>query len=210
MGRARTGWVGSSGLDQPAICMVAGQAPGAMEHAHGPIRIFVDPHRDLYLMEPVRILGDLQTQALIAHRVVLGHDPLLVHTQDLGEGRTDPRDEGGARFCRPHPTPLVRLGEELLGQVLISRRPLRNPSQGQLFRPSVLQGSEGALRSAPCLRRRGGDACHPHLLQGAVYLGQPGRINCSPGLVGVPVVGATIRLERAEEPLRLHDLLQTT
>ena len=112
MGRA---WVGSSGLDQPAIRVVACQAPGAMEHGQGPIRIRVDPDRDLHIMEPVRILRNLQAQALLPHGVILGHDPLVLHTENLGEVRADPRDEGGARFGRPHHKSVVILREELLG-----------------------------------------------------------------------------------------------
>ena len=137
MGR---GWVGSPGLEPSAIRMVACQTPGPMEHSQDPLWIFVHPHRDLHVMEPVRVLRNLQGQALIPHRIVLGHDPLVLHTQNLGEMRADPRDEGGARFGRPHHKPLVMLGEELLGQVPVGRRPLRNPGQGQFFGQSVLQG----------------------------------------------------------------------
>lgn len=86
-----------------------------MEYAQGSICIGVDPHRALHIMEPVWILLDLQAQALIVLGVVLGHDPLLLHTEDLGEVRADPRNEGGARFGRPHHTPVVILGEEPLG-----------------------------------------------------------------------------------------------
>ena len=44
--------VGSPGLDQRAIRVGARQAPGAVEHGQGPIRLFMDPHRDRHLMEP--------------------------------------------------------------------------------------------------------------------------------------------------------------
>ena len=74
----------------------------------------MDPHRDLHIMEPVGVLGDLEALAVIEHGVVLGQDPRLVHTQDLGEVRADSRDEGGARFGRPHHKPVVILGEKLL------------------------------------------------------------------------------------------------
>ena len=64
-----------------------------MEHGQGPIRIFMHPHRHLHLMEPVGVLWDLEAMAVIVHGVVLGHDPLLLHTQDLGEGCAHPRNE---------------------------------------------------------------------------------------------------------------------
>ena len=53
------GWVGSSGLDQSAICVVARQTPEAMEDRQGPIGIFVHPHRDLHVMKPMGVLRDL-------------------------------------------------------------------------------------------------------------------------------------------------------
>ena len=68
-----------------------------MEHGQGPIRLFMDPHRDRHLMEPGGILRDLQGRPLLPHRMVLGHDPLLGHTQNLGEVRADPGEEGGDR-----------------------------------------------------------------------------------------------------------------
>jgi len=64
VGRAIAAWVGSSGLDQLAIRVVARQTPRPMEHGQGPIRIFVHPHRDFHIMEPVWILRDLQAQPL--------------------------------------------------------------------------------------------------------------------------------------------------
>ena len=53
------GWLGSSGLDQLAIRVVARQTPRLMEHGQGPIRIFVHPHGGLHRMEAVRIGVDL-------------------------------------------------------------------------------------------------------------------------------------------------------
>ena len=112
MGR---GGVDSPGLDQSAIRVVACQAPGAVEHGQGPIRIFVHSHRDLHVMEPMGVLRDLEALAVRVDGVILGHDPLLVHTQDLGEIRADPRDEGGTRFGRSYHKSVVILGEKLLG-----------------------------------------------------------------------------------------------
>ena len=110
--------VGSSGLDQPAIRVIARQTPRAMAHGQGPLRIFVHAHRDLHIMEPVRVLGELQDRALIPHRIVLGHDPLVLHTQDLGEGRADPQDEGGADFRDPPPQRALVVGREKpLGEI---------------------------------------------------------------------------------------------
>ena len=62
MGQAITGWVGSSGLNQPAIRVVACQAPRPMEHGQGPIRIRVDSLRDLHIKEPMGVLRDLEAR----------------------------------------------------------------------------------------------------------------------------------------------------
>lgn len=91
------------------------------------------PHRDLHLMESVGILRDLEPLAVIVHGVVLGHDSLLLHTQNLGQGRADPRDEGGAGFGGWHRKAPVVGGEKLRGQILVGRRHLRDPGEGQLF-----------------------------------------------------------------------------
>ena len=144
--------VGSPGLDQLAIRVVARPAPGAMEHGPGPIRLFMDRHRDRHLMDPVGILRDLQGRPRIPHRISLGPDPLLVHTQNLGEGRADPWDDGGARFPCPHHTPGMMLRENVLGPIPGGRRHLRHPGPRQRFGPSGLHGADGARRPAPRLR----------------------------------------------------------
>ena len=87
MGRSITGEVGSSGLDQSAIRMVASHAPGSMEHGHGPIRIGVASHRDRHIVEPVWGLRDLQARAVIVPGIVVGDDAFVLHTENLGEGR---------------------------------------------------------------------------------------------------------------------------
>ena len=57
-----------------------------MEQSQGPIRIGVHPHRDLHILEPLWVLRNLPAEALIPHRIVIDHDPLLLYTQDLGKG----------------------------------------------------------------------------------------------------------------------------
>jgi hypothetical protein len=56
----------------------------------------MDSPGGLHIREPVRIGRDRETPALIAYGVIVGDDPLLVHTEDRGAVRPDPRDEGGA------------------------------------------------------------------------------------------------------------------
>ena len=166
--------VGSPGLDQRAIRVGARQAPGAVEHGQGPIRLFMDPHRDRHLMEPGGILRDLQGRPLLPHRILLGHDPLLGHTQNLGEVRADPGEEGGARFRRPHQKPGMMLRENVLGQRPAGRRQLRNPVPRQRCGPSVLHGA-GPLRQ-------------PKLVDGAARL------------LGGPVVRTPVGREGTDAP----------
>ena len=84
VGRVR---VGSSRLDPRAIRVVARQAPGPREHGQGPIGKFVPSHWDRLIMELGRVLRDLQGRALIPHRMVRGHDALVLHTQATGARR---------------------------------------------------------------------------------------------------------------------------
>ena len=133
MGRSITGEVGSTGLDQSAIRMVASHAPGSMEHGHGPIRIGVASHRDRHIVEPVWGLRDLQARAVIVPGIVVGDDAFVLHTENLGEGRADPRDEGRPDFGGRHRTVRVVGWEKLLGEIPVRRRQLGDPGQRTLW-----------------------------------------------------------------------------
>jgi hypothetical protein len=122
MGQA---WVGSSGLNQLAIRVVARQTPGTMEHRQRPIRIFMDSHRDLHIMEPVRVLRDLQPLAVIVHGIVVGDDAFVLHTENLGEVRANPRDEGRPDFGGRHRKARVVGREKPLGEIPVGRPPSR-------------------------------------------------------------------------------------
>ena len=128
----------------------------------------------------------------------------------LRRGTAGPRDAGGARLRCPPPHPLVMLGEDLLGQVPISRRPRRKPRQGPLVRQSVRHGADGACRPHPRFRRRGGNQCEASLLLRAGYLGQLTRVPVATGRLHVPGVGAPIRRQGTQAPLRPDDLLPPT
>lgn len=60
---------------------------GAQGTRQGPIGKFVPSHWDRLIMEPGRVLRDLQGRALIPHRMVRGHDALVLHTQATGARR---------------------------------------------------------------------------------------------------------------------------
>lgn len=82
---------------------------------------------------------------MILHGIILGHDPLVLHTENLGAVRAG-RDEGGARLGHLHPKTVVMLG---------GRRHLRYFGQRQLVGQPILQGSAGSLSTGPAhLARR--------------------------------------------------------
>ena len=107
MGRAIAGWVGSFGLDQFAVYVVAHQKiPRPIQHSSSPIWEFVYPHPDLQNHRTVRALRNLEALAVIVDGVALRYDPLALHTQNIGKVRAG-MDESGARFGRPHYKPVV-------------------------------------------------------------------------------------------------------
>lgn len=58
------------------------------------------------------ISWDLQAPALIAHRIVVGNDALLMHTEYLRKIHPNPQDKGRARFGHRHPRTLIVDGEK--------------------------------------------------------------------------------------------------
>lgn len=107
-------------------------------------------------MEPVLIWWDLQAPALIANRIVVGDDTLLMHTEYLRKVHPNPRDKGRARFGRRHPKTLI-VGGEKRGEQLPVRHHIRNPGERQFFGQPILERAEGALRPSPRLWRIGRD-----------------------------------------------------
>ena len=61
--------------------------------------------------------------AVIVDSVVLGHDPLVLDIQTLGEMRAEPWDEGGPGFGGGYREALVVGGEKRRGQILVGRSP---------------------------------------------------------------------------------------
>ena len=179
-----------------------------MKHRQGTIGILVDPYGALHVMEAVAIWGDLQMPPLIPHRVVVGDDALLLEAENLGEVRPNPGDEGGAGFRRRYRKASVVGRKKLLGEIPVGRCHRGDLGQGQLFGQPILEGAEDALGAAPRLRRIGGNQRDSQLLQRAMDRGEAALVHLAPGRFGVPVVGPSIRIQRAEEPLRLNDVPQ--
>jgi hypothetical protein len=81
----------------------------------------VDSHSALHIIEAVWVLGDLQTRPLIPR------DPLLLHTEHLGEVCVDSRDEGGSSFGGRPRTAWVVGRETLHSEIPARRRHLGAP-----------------------------------------------------------------------------------
>ena len=63
------------------------------------------------MMELGRVLRDLQGRAPIPHRMVRGHDALVLHTQASGEGRLTHAMQAGPGSVA-HPSPACYAGGE--------------------------------------------------------------------------------------------------
>ena len=127
-------------------------------------------------------------------------------TQNVREVGAAPRHKGGARLLGRCLKLCGEAGEELLAKKSIGRGHLGDACESQFFGEPILERPEHALGAAPGLRRICGNERDPQLLQSTMHLRQPALVHVAPGLVGVPVVGAPVRIERTEEPLRLNDL----
>jgi len=117
------------GLDQPAIGVIARQTPRPMEHRQGPLRVFVHPHRDLYIMEAISVLRNLQAPPLIVHRVVLGHTPFFLDTEEIAEPRPNPGHKRRARLLRLDGNARGEGREKLLDQIPVGRSHLGDAGQ---------------------------------------------------------------------------------
>ena len=130
---------------------------GLRTEAHGTRpgfpRVFVHPHRDLHIMEPVRVLPDLQRRTLIPHRMVVGHDPLFLDTEDIGEAGPNPGDEGGVCLLGGHLKLPGEGRQELIPQKPIRCCHVRDARQGPFVRQPILKCPEHALGPAPCFGR---------------------------------------------------------
>ncbi len=128
-----------------------GIGPNTVAHentARVPLRILVHAHHGLHIVELVRVLRDLQSRTLISYGVVVAHDPLFLHTEQIGEVRADPRHEDGARFLGGRLKVSVEGRQKLVLQESIRRRHVRQARQHQLFRQPILERPEHALEPA--------------------------------------------------------------
>ena len=140
--------------------------------------------------------------------MVLGHHALFLDAEHLGEACPAPRHKGGARFGSRHGNAPGVGGEKPLGEVAIGRGHLGDPGQGELLQPPILQGAEDPLRPAPGFRGRGGNERDPQWLSSPRHLRRPRLVHLAPRFRRMPVVRASIGLQRTEQALGRHDRLQ--
>lgn len=108
------------GGTQSAIRVVSRKTPRPMEHGQGAIGIGMAPDRHLHIMGAVPVGRDLQTPALIAHRIVVGHDLVFLDTKQIGilcnKNRTDDGLATYLLFCLRFALALDKVAHKLVKQ----------------------------------------------------------------------------------------------
>ena len=95
---------------------------------------------------------DLQLPPLIAYRVVVGDDAVLLHTQHIGQTGPHPRHKRGARFHGGYRKAPVIGRDEPLAEKLIRGDRVRDARLRQLLGQSILQRAKDTLGAAPGFR----------------------------------------------------------
>ena len=103
-------------------------------------------------MEPVVVGRNLETPALIPHRIVVGDDAVFLHTQDVGQTGPHPRHNRRPRLSGGYRKVPVVGREKLLGEIAVGRSHRGDPGEGQLFGQPILQGAEDPLGAPPGFR----------------------------------------------------------
>src|SRR5450759_1010874 len=85
-----------------ACCTVMGQTTRSMEDGERAITIAVYVYLGLDVVRPVLASGNLQTQCIEAHAVVVTHGALETFAQDIAKVRADELDKCTGRFGCTH------------------------------------------------------------------------------------------------------------
>src|SRR3974390_1546950 len=159
--------------DRPPRARVLPQPMRPVANTPAPLQVLV--HGDVAARQrPAPSLPlDLQAQVLHAHRVVATHRALIVQREDLLQVAPWTASEGRAPLRRPHLKALIELGDVVLAQKAIGLLHRGDPAQPQLLRQPSLPGPEVALRTAPRLRRIGGNHLNPQLAPRPPHLRPP-------------------------------------
>ena len=167
------------------------------------------PDPALHIVAPMRVRRDRKRQTLVAHRVVVPHNPLLLHAQDVRKRpRARPRHERRTLAFRRNRKPRVVRRHKRIPQKAVRRHHILDPGKAQFLRQTLLQRPEHALRPAPRLRRVGRDQIDAQLPERPTDLRRLLLVHLPPGLRRAPVVAPAIRIKRAEQAMRLNHLAQ--
>src|SRR3974390_2858731 len=194
---------------RPPLVRVPPQPMRPVANTPAPLQVLV--HGDVAARQrPAPSLPlELQAQVLHAHRVVATHRALIVQGEDLLQVAPWAASEGRATLRRPHLKALIELGDVVLPQKAIGLFHRGDPTQPQLLRQPSLPGPEVALRTAPRLRRIGGNHLNPQLAQRPAYLRYPMGIHLATRLRRQPEMAAPIAVQRAEQALALDHFAQS-
>ena len=167
-----------------------------------------DLHLRPHVVAPVPLRRDLQTPAAVGDAVVVADRPLGLPAEDVGQlrlQRAHQRREDALRLLRRHREHRVEPRPEA-PQELVRRSHVRDPRLRRLLRQPSLNRSEGPLAPAPGLRRIRRDHLDARLGHRPPEPGRVVLVHLPARLRRVPVVGAPVRVQAVEQPLRLHRL----
>src|SRR5215472_13754927 len=163
---------------------------------HGRIQPQLD-HHPAPARPRVDGLAHLVEAVLEAHRVVVGHDALVLHAQDRGQVVARAQGPVGIdRLRRRHREAAVELRDQPALRQGVGLRPRRDVGQPQLLDPAVLGRLEEALHPALGLGAAGQDQLDAQLLQGAAELRQRAGIAAAPVLVLEDAVAVGVQGQR--------------
>ena len=148
-------------------------------------------------------LGDLQAEPAPFDRVVVADPALFLEAQDLAGRTAAVGDEGASRLLWHHRETGVVGRQVALGDPPVGCLERGDPGQGQFLGQAVLEGSQGALGTAPRLGRVGRYVADAELGQGPSDLRAHRLGNRLPRLGGVKIMAAPVGVELAKQPVPL-------
>lgn len=146
-----------TGIDDPALRVVVGEAVRPPKHRQPTVRVFVDADLVPDEVRTQRRPWDLQGEAFPLDGVVVADDALFLDAEDLAPAAGSVGDEGGALLFRRLGKAGVVLRQIDLGQPAVGGFEGGNPGQPQLPSaggPAALGRPARSGRALPASRRR--------------------------------------------------------
>ena len=185
--------------DEDPAGVVACQFPWTVKDGQRVVEVAVHPNRGLDVVAPVPVGRDLEFFPLEGDAVVIADPPVVLLAEDLVDVAADPRHKGGPFLQRRLQELLVECRQVISRDVPVGFLDVDDPVECQLLGQPVLVGAEHPFGSSPGLRGVGGDHLDAQLLHGTAELCGVLLVDLAAGLGGVPVVAASVGVQRAEQ-----------